>query len=304
MGHGATFGAIIAFVLGVPLLLGLAGLFLGRSSQAAALPPAPGWDWRLLAQSSLLYTLAFNITFFIQELFLVLPKALTPGLQPTLYHNNHRWTGDHPLEALFQGTGALAIFLSGLLCAWLAGRGAGKTAGMRLFLIWMAFGGLFQSLPQVVVGAFEPRNDMGMAMNYLAMSDTAKLIAAFVALVAIAVTGLWITRPFLETAEDASRLASPARRAGYVFNAATLPALLAIPLIILFRIPREIGEVVAPPILVTLIGMAWVQANAWRVANARPSPTSGTRAILLPFALAGVLLALFQLVLRPGIPFY
>jgi hypothetical protein len=32
--------------------------------------------------STLLYTLAFNLTFFIQELFLVVPKALTPGLRP------------------------------------------------------------------------------------------------------------------------------------------------------------------------------------------------------------------------------
>jgi hypothetical protein len=56
----------------------------------------------------LLYTLAFNLTFFIQELFLVVPKALTPGLRPTLFHNNHLWQGEHPLASLFQGTGALA----------------------------------------------------------------------------------------------------------------------------------------------------------------------------------------------------
>jgi len=29
----------------------------------------------------LLYTLAFNLTFLIQELFLVLPKALIPGVR-------------------------------------------------------------------------------------------------------------------------------------------------------------------------------------------------------------------------------
>ena len=65
--------------------------------------------WRLPIASALLYTLAYNLTFFIQELFLVVPKALTPGLRPTLFHNNHTWQGDHPLASLFQGTGALAI---------------------------------------------------------------------------------------------------------------------------------------------------------------------------------------------------
>jgi hypothetical protein len=59
--------------------------------------------------SSLLYAIAFNLTFFIQELFLVIPKSLTPGLYPTLFHNNHTWTGTNPLQDLLQGTGALAI---------------------------------------------------------------------------------------------------------------------------------------------------------------------------------------------------
>ena len=69
--------------------------------------------WRQTIGSALLYTLAFNLTFFIQELFLVVPKVLTPGLRPTLYHNNHLWLGENPLARLFQGTGALAIFISG-----------------------------------------------------------------------------------------------------------------------------------------------------------------------------------------------
>lgn len=303
MGHGGAFGLILGFVFGVPLLLGFIGFWRGRRGPATASPP-PAWDWRLLGQSSLLYTLAFNITFFIQELFLVVPKALTPGLRPTLYHNNHNWEGDHPLERLFQGTGALAIFLTGLICTWLVSRGAGRTPGMRLFLIWLEFNGLFQALPQVVVGAFNPGNDVGMAMNYFAMSDSAKIVAAIAALAGIAIAGLWITRPLLQTADDAARLASPGRRTAYLFNAATAPALLAIPLIILFRVPREFGEVVSPPVAVTLIGMAWVQAYAWAVADASPSALTGQRAILIPLVLASALLAIFQLVLRPGIPFY
>ena len=50
----------------------------------------------------------------------------------------------------------------------------------------------------------------------------------------------------------------------YVFQVATLPALLAVPLIVLFRIPRELIEVLAVPAVVSVIGTVWVQACAWR----------------------------------------
>src|SRR5262245_14742619 len=113
MDHGGLFAIIFPLVfLGVPIAIGLVGWVRCRHE--------PRVSERLVSRhqillSLLVYTLAFNVTFFIQELFLVVPKALTPGLRPTLYHNNHNWEGSHPLENLFQGTGALAILISGLV---------------------------------------------------------------------------------------------------------------------------------------------------------------------------------------------
>jgi hypothetical protein len=82
-------GIAVALVLVAgPLLLGLAGL-VGSARRAPPDPspePSAPWNWKLTVTSALLYTLAFNLIFFIQELFLVLPKALTPGLRPTLFH--------------------------------------------------------------------------------------------------------------------------------------------------------------------------------------------------------------------------
>lgn len=306
MAHGGIIAILFPLVaLGGPMLLGLVGLWRGRVSGAAAPPPpVAGWDWKLSAQSAILYAFAFNLVFFIQELFLVLPKALVPGLRPTLYHNNHHWEGDDPLAALFQGTGALAILLTGLVFALLLSRRPTRSTALRLFLIWMAYHGLFQSLPQLVVGAISPGDDVGMAMDYLALGAAAKATTALGALGFMVAAGLWLTRPLLGLAPNERAIAGAGGRTRFVFLTATLPALIAIPVIIAFRVPREFAEVIVPPIAVTVVGLAWIQGNAWRVADARPGGFSAARPILPLLGALLVLLLIFQLILRPGIPFY
>src|SRR3546814_11289667 len=89
---------------------------------------------------------------------------------PTHYHNNHVWEGDHPLASLFQGTGALAIFITGVLFALLLRYRPGRPVPAQLLLIWMTYHGLLQSLPQVAAGAISEGNDVGMAMDLLGVS--------------------------------------------------------------------------------------------------------------------------------------
>lgn len=300
--HGSPVGlAILVIALGAPLLLGLAGFVLARGD-ASGRPPTP-WDWRLSIQSGLLYTIAFNLIFFIQELFLVVPKALTPGLNPILYHNNHRWTGTHPLENLFQGTGALAILLSGLFFGWLLRRGLFRTGNTRLFALWMAYHGLFQSLPQVASVPLSPGTDVALAFDYLGIGGATRFLAAFAALAAMAAAGLWLTRPLLALARSQSEVGTPGARSAFVFQFATFPAVAALPLIIAYRVPRELIEVLAPPIAVTLVGILWLQCNAWRVRSVTPTSDPPRGTIGLPLLAAAALLAIFQLVLRPGIAF-
>ena len=98
----------LAFGLLVPWALALA--FRLRARGAEVFVGTMGWQ--PMVHSMLAYALAFNLTFFIQELFLVLPKAMVPDLTATLFHNNHDWTGTAPIAELFQGTGALAILAS------------------------------------------------------------------------------------------------------------------------------------------------------------------------------------------------
>jgi hypothetical protein len=286
-------------------MLGAAGLVSARGASAHAPPySAVQWNWRLPLASALLYTLAFNLTFFIQELFLVLPKALIPGLKPTLFHNNHSWEGDNPLAGLMQGTGALAIFLSAIVCALLLRRATLRSSTMRLFLIWMTYNGFLQSLPQVIIGAVEPQNDVGMAMNYLQFGATAKTAAAFAALAAIPIVGLWLIRPLLTLAQDPAQRARPGARTRFVFHVATLPALTAILLIIPFRVPRHWTEVVMVPVVVTLIGTAWIQAGAWRAGGIKAAGSENAPSIANPLGAVLILFLVFQLLLRPGVRFY
>ncbi|HEX4384770.1 MAG TPA: hypothetical protein VH083_17545 [Myxococcales bacterium] len=228
---------------------------------------------RQILRSALLQALAFNLTFFVQELFLVLPKALTPGLRPTLFHNNHTWQGDSPLASLFQGTGALAIFLLGLGCALFGRR--------SLFWLWMAFDGLFQSLTQVVLTPVFPGSDVGLAMSFFGLGATARAALVVAAVLAMVFASRWFAR----------------RLPGSFFAAGLLALLLVIP----FRVPRELLEVAVFPALVTVPGLLCIQL--WTLGVAR-EPVPESNSIGLPLLALLALLLVFQLLLRPGIRFY
>ena len=288
-------------LLAGPALLALAGRFASSSNATIAAPSR--WHWTTVGVSALLYTLAFNLTFFVQEVFLVVPKALTPGLQPTLYHNNHLWNGSHPLASLFQGTGALATAIIGLACLLAVRAGRPRAGTWRLFVIWMAYCGLLMALPQVVIGALSTGSDVGMAMVYFGLSQTAKNVAALVALLAIVLVSLALLRPTLELAEDPAAVATPAARTRFVLQTIALPMLIGTALVIPFRVPREMLEVVLLPLIVGVPGALWMLAGAWRVRDARAMGVP-MRAIVSALLAAIALLLVFQLVLRPGVAFY
>ena len=292
--------AALVLIVG-PLLLALAGWFRARTEPVR---PVVAWDTRLTLLSVLLYTLAFNLVFFVQELFLVLPKAFTPGLQPTLFHNNHRWEGEHALASLFQGTGALATFVLGLGCLLLLRSGVGRATTLRLLLIWLAYCGVFMALPQVVVGALSSGSDVGMAMDYFRLGATAKNIAALLALAAIPFFAREFSRHLLGLASDPAQLARAGARSRFIFQTATLPMLAAIVLILPYRVPREWIEVMFLPVVVAGVGMFWIQSGAWRLRTVRAAGLPAAMSLVYPLAAAIALLLIFQLLLRPGIPFF
>lgn len=279
---------------------------VARSWGAPAPEGAPSirsaWQWELTASSCLLYVLAFNLVFFAQEVLLVLPKTFVPGLVPTLYHNNHTWEGEHALTGLLQGTGAAGILVIGSFAALLLRWSSRRTITVQLLLAWIAYHGIIQSLAQVVVGSFNDRNDVGMAMAYLALGPTERFALAISALLLLPVVAMSLGRHLLAVTNPTDRATTPRGRTRAMFLVATLPAFAAIPLIIPFRMPREWVEVALVPAVVTWIGVVWMQAGAWQL---RPARFNGRLEVSIAIPLSALLamFVAFQLYLRPGITF-
>ncbi len=285
---------------GIPLVALVAG-FMRNPAQADG--PRPDYDWSRRVQSILLCTIAFNLTFLIQEFFLVLPKAFVPGVIPTLYHNDHRWEGTAPIVELFQGTGALAILINGVFCKLLFDRLAFRSDTLKLFTLWMAFEGLFQSLPQFILGAITRSSDVGRAYNYLRLGAAGSTALALIAIAALPLAGLWIGRAFLAFADSEQAVIGWRARTRLLWQVASLPALAAIPLIVPFRVPREPIEVVVLPLIVAVIGAGWVHASAWRPGERLARPAEGRGSVVKTAAVVLLLLLFFHLVLRPGVHF-
>jgi hypothetical protein len=291
--------AILIVCVGGPLLLAMAGIASSRRGGAATSKPVP---MALIVNSAVLYALAYNLTFFLQELFLVVPKALTPGLRPTLFHNNHTWAGDNPLAQLFQGTGALAILISGAVFAALAA-GVTRRGAFALFCTWMAYHGLVQGLAQIPTAVLAPDSDVGRAFAYLAINGELAAVLSVAALGGLALVPQWLTVGLLEQATDADQIATPGGRTRFAFFIATLPAIIGTVLTFPFRVPGEIAAVAFSPIVVAILGVSWIQAGAWGAAGAQARGTMNGPAFVA-YLLLVALFAAFHLILAPGVRFY
>ncbi|MDG2523266.1 hypothetical protein P7B02_17185 [Caulobacter segnis] len=274
-------------VLYVLLALGItpliAGLVLARPSHDRVLP-APG--------SVVLCALAFNLTFFWQELWLVLPKAWA-GLSPTLFHNDHDWAGDAPVAELLQGTGALGTLSSGVVFLILLAAMRGASSTWRMFFFWMAAHGLFQAFSQLAIGTVLSGNDMGRALAYLQVGAPAKAALLVLAAVAMAAAGAVLAR------------LSPLEARGRAFGWSVLITLLAaVVLVVPFRVPRHPIEVVLIPLLVHLTAAGWLALGA-AADRRRHTGVVAVQALALvvPAVALAVVLAVFQIVLRPGVSF-
>src|SRR5690606_13873027 len=144
------------------------------------------------------------------------------------------------------------------------------------------FHGFFQSLPQVVVGAVVPGNDVGRAMTWLGLHPVVKLAAAFAAMALAVWLALQLRRPFLELAQSPQEIASPRARLAFMLRTAALPLVGSLPLIIMSREPGSVDQVYIVPVAVAIIGIGWLQGAAWAETGAVVKPSQPIRSVIWP----------------------
>jgi hypothetical protein len=223
-------------------------------------------------------------------------KAAVPGLHPVLFHNNHTWTGHSPLVPLLQGLGVAAIFLFGVSCLAFVRAVRAPSLTLRLLLMWLAFHGIALALVQVPIGALLSGSDVGMAMQYLALGASGKIVAVVLSIAGLLALGCWLARRAVQFWPQGSAL-------GSIHRVVTWPAILGTVLCIPYRVPREWLEVVALPLVVmaAAIGAAYAGAAVCsRGHGARAGIGGWTFSWPLLLALV-MLLGAFQLVLRKGV---
>jgi len=288
----------IAALLTGPVIWGIYNVIKYKS-----FPPAKGLVKRAtLINSAIFYALAYNIIFFLQELFLVLGKK-TLGLRSFLYHNNHTWEGEHALASLMQGSGALAIFVIGLISLVIFRFLSKSRSEWKLFVLWLAFHGLMQSIPQVLFAALDPGTDVGEALvGYLKLSEPTLLVIAGVSTLAFALMSIWFCRPLLGFIPMDSDLSNPRVKLKYILSIAVGGALLGGILVVPFRILPMHHAIT--PFLVFIFTIPWT----WSAAPVSPplshKPNRVNEKIFwVPAFLLVLLLVFFQLVLAPGVEF-
>ena len=296
---------LVAVIFVIPLLLTAAHLRTPRTvgddqrspcKQISCLP-------RIL-NSAVLFALAYNVVFLFQELWLVLPKAYL-GMRATLFHNNHDWQINHPLQDLLQGTGALAIIILGLISVAVLARLRDSTGPFRLFAIWMVYQSLAQSLPQLADLVMNPDGDVGTALTYLGVNQNAGAVIGYLSFAAVALIGVQLSRMVLELAPSDDFVRTPKARVVFVFQIGILAGLLGFALIIPFRLPPFELEPLIGPFLLAFFPMLWILAAATRHKATQPKGNQVNKQIArTPVVTLVGLLAVCQYWLRDGLHFF
>jgi len=259
-------------------------------------------NYTAMINSAVLYAIAFNLIFFIQELFLVLGKKAI-GLKSVLYHNNHTFEGEHPMVSLMQGSGALAIFLTGLICLAIFRSIPYSKSTWKLFVLWLAFHGLIQSIPQVLVAPIAPNTDVGEALvSYLGFSETILITLSIISAVAQVLICIWFSKPILEFLPTDVDLDNPKVKIRYIQLIAVGAAFIGSVLIIPFRV-LPMSQAITP-FIVFIFSIPWVWSAAASSKTYGKNPNSINDKIhLTPIIGLVLLLLFFQMVLASGVEF-
>jgi len=291
---------LFAFLLIGPIILALWGYFKWKN---VALHQAEN-KWNVVPtviNSSVLYALAYNIIYFIQELFLVFGKKWI-GLKAYLYHNNHKWIGEDPRDDLMQGLGALTIFLLGILLLILFFKIRDSKHWITLFILWLAYHGLIQSLPQLSSVPMDRGSDVGQAITYLQLGLKMDYMISYMSIIAIIALAYGFSKWFMQFAPVHIILDHGLKRFRSIFFIVLLPAVLGTLVLFPYRImPINRYQMT---VMLLLVCIPEIFAFSWLIKGVKPIGNEvNDRIVAVPIVLSILVLLFFQLVLAPGVVF-
>lgn len=288
---------ILVFVTIGPLILIGWGYFKGRKIEKTASPMA--FSWSLVINSSILYALAYNIIFFLQELFLALGKYWL-GLKAYLYHNNHNWEGSHPDTDLMQGLGALAIFITGWIAWALFLEFRKSSSWIALFWLWLSFHGLGQALAQFASAPVATNTDTGQAMAYLELGDPINYAIAIGSMLLMVFIGYRFSHYFSEFSPLNTSLGHPFSRFKWSFMIVVLPAIIGTLLLFPFKVPPVDRYLHA--VFLFINGVPLIFGFSWLQGRLRSNNNETYRKIKIwPIMILILVLLIYRLVLVPGV---
>lgn len=282
--------------IGIPIILIIVLIFRNRSKEVIK----KKYNAKTVFQMAIQYVIAYNLIFFIQELFLAWGKNWI-GLTSYLYHNNHGWVGDDHREALLQGSGAIAIFIIGLLMVgiYLVLRKRALNIWTKTMILWLALHGLMQSLPQITTAFVAKNTDVGQAFDYLNVDGLTGFAIALLSVLCTIYASKWFFEQFAElglfsTANSRSQFKS-------MLKIIFLPVFIASFLIILYRIfPLDRGF---NQFFNLIPWLTWFFVFAIRSVQHGTSRTLESRGLILYTLFALGILVFFQAVLAQGVVF-
>ena len=261
-------------------------------------------NWKVLPtiiNSSVLYALAYNVIYFIQELFLALGKQWI-GLKAYLYHNNHHWVGEDPRDDLMQGLGALVIIVLGTLLLFLFFKIRRSPHWANLFVLWLAHHGLIQSLPQISTVPLDRNSDVGQAVSYFHLGATMDYLLSYVSIVAIIGLAYGFSKWFMQFTPTHVPLDHGHRRFRSIFTIVLLRAILGT----IIQFPYRIMPVdrYQMTVILLLVCVPATFAFSWLNKEIKPVENEVNQQIkVTPIILSILVLLFFQFILAPGIVF-
>ena len=160
--------------------------------------------------------------------------------------------------------------------------------------------GFCSIITQFITAAMAPDTDTGQAYTYLGITDTVGLLISIAGIILMLLTGMAYSSYLLQLAPSEKYTTDAYRRFNYLFRIAVAASVIGVMLIIPFRI-MPWSRAMAP-VMVTLISVPMVFANAWRPKVTYTINNEVNRKIFIwPVIFLITLLLIFQLILAKGV---